>query len=101
MQLTVLQALARAIYARKDMIILDDVLSGLDLETENRVFHNLLGRQGLLRKQSTTVLMTSSSGKHFHLNIIKVHSSNWNLVFSDTSSLCRPHNMLAERREDL
>ncbi|TVY85161.1 ABC transporter [Lachnellula suecica] len=54
-------ALARAIYARKDMIILDDVLSGLDAETENHVFHSLLGLHGLLRKQGTTVLMTSSS----------------------------------------
>jgi ATP-binding cassette, subfamily C (CFTR/MRP), member 1 len=45
------------------MIILDDVLSGLDADTENRVFHSLLGRHGLLRKQCTTVLMTSSSGK--------------------------------------
>lgn len=44
------------------MVILDDVLSGLDADTENRVFHNLLGRDGLLRKQCTTVLITSSSG---------------------------------------
>ncbi|TVY44056.1 ABC transporter [Lachnellula occidentalis] len=56
-------ALARALYARKDLIILDDVLSGLDAETENRVFHNLLGRHGVLRKQCTTVLMASSSVK--------------------------------------
>ncbi|TVY94269.1 ABC transporter, partial [Lachnellula willkommii] len=56
-------ALARALYARKDLIILDDVLSGLDAETENRVFHSLLGRHGLLRKQCTTVLMASSSVK--------------------------------------
>jgi ATP-binding cassette subfamily C (CFTR/MRP) protein 1 len=44
------------------MVILDDVLSGLDADTENRVFHSLLGRHGLLRKQCATVLMTSSSG---------------------------------------
>jgi len=56
-------ALARSIYARKDLVILDDVLSGLDADTENRVFHNLLGLKGLLRKHSTTVLMASSSGK--------------------------------------
>ncbi|PMD29625.1 hypothetical protein L207DRAFT_615485 [Hyaloscypha variabilis F] len=56
-------ALARAIYARKDIIFLDDVLSGLDIDTENRVFHNLLGVNGLLRKYKTTVLMASSSAK--------------------------------------
>jgi len=56
-------ALARAIYAQKDLVILDDVLSGLDADTENRVFHNLLGRSGLLRKHHSTVLIASSSAK--------------------------------------
>ncbi len=57
------KALARAVYARKEIVILDDVLSGLDLDTENRVFHNLLGRDGLLRKYHATVLIASSSGE--------------------------------------
>ena len=56
-------ALARAVYARRDMCVLDDVLSGLDLDTENRVFHNLLGLDGLLRRQSATVILASSSSK--------------------------------------
>ena len=56
-------ALARAIYARKGLVILDDVLSGLDADTENRVFHNLFGRNGLLRKHRTTVIIASSSAK--------------------------------------
>jgi ATP-binding cassette subfamily C (CFTR/MRP) protein 1 len=54
-------ALARAVYAQKDLVILDDAMRGLDADTENRVFHNLLGRDGLLRKHNTTVLMTTSS----------------------------------------
>ncbi len=56
-------ALARAVYARHDICILDDVLSGLDLDTENRVFHNLLGLDGLLRRQDATVILASSSSK--------------------------------------
>ena len=56
-------ALARAVYARNSTCIFDDVLSGLDLETENLVFHNLLGLDGLLRRQSTTVILASSSTK--------------------------------------
>ena len=56
-------ALARAAYARHDICILDDVLSGLDMDTENRVFHNLLGFDGLFRRQVTTVILTSSSSK--------------------------------------
>ncbi|KAI4197560.1 MAG: hypothetical protein LQ348_002135 [Seirophora lacunosa] len=54
-------ALARAAYARHDICMLDDVLSGLDMDTENQVFHNLLGLDGLFRRQATTVILTSSS----------------------------------------
>jgi len=56
------QALARAIYAQKDIVILDDCLSGLDGHTENRVWHSLFGREGLLRRCRSTVLIASSSG---------------------------------------
>jgi ATP-binding cassette, subfamily C (CFTR/MRP), member 1 len=56
------KALARAIYARRKIIILDDVFSGLDAETESKVFKNLLGSGGLLRQLHATVLLASSSG---------------------------------------
>lgn len=56
-------ALARAVYARNDICILDDVLSGLDMDTEGRVFHNLLGPDGLLRQHNSTVILASSSNK--------------------------------------
>lgn len=56
-------ALARAAYARHDICMLDDVFSGLDMDTENKVFHNLLGFDGLFRRQATTVILTSSSTK--------------------------------------
>ncbi|KAH9869491.1 hypothetical protein IAQ61_006697 [Plenodomus lingam] len=56
-------ALARAVYAQKDIIILDDCLSGLDGQTENRIWHGLFGRDGLLKRCRTTVLIASSSAK--------------------------------------
>ena len=56
-------ALARATYARNDICIFDDVLSGLDLDTENAIFHSLLGLDGLLRRQSATIILASSSTK--------------------------------------
>lgn len=56
-------ALSRAAYARRDLVVLDDVFSGLDLDTENRVFNNLLGLEGLFRRQATTVIAASSSYK--------------------------------------
>ncbi|CAN9446968.1 unnamed protein product [Alternaria alternata] len=57
------QALARAVYAQKDIIILDDCLSGLDGQTENRIWHSLFGHEGLLKRCRTTVLVASSSAK--------------------------------------
>ena len=58
------KALARAVYARKEIVILDDVLSGLDVETESKVFDNLLGQHGLFRQMHATVIMASSSGEY-------------------------------------
>ncbi|KAL9085185.1 MAG: hypothetical protein Q9165_007716 [Trypethelium subeluteriae] len=54
-------ALARAVYSRKEIIILDDILSGLDAGTEKKVFQNLLDQYGLLRRLRATIVMVSSS----------------------------------------
>ncbi|KAG5781755.1 hypothetical protein H9Q73_004573 [Fusarium xylarioides] len=51
--------LARAVYSRKKLVILDDVFSSLDKTTADTVFHRLLGTGGLLRA-STVVLVTSN-----------------------------------------
>ena len=57
------KALARAIYARKDLVILDDVLSGLDAATEEEVFQAVLGPEGILRQQGATVVLATNAGK--------------------------------------
>ncbi|KAK3322938.1 P-loop containing nucleoside triphosphate hydrolase protein [Apodospora peruviana] len=56
-------ALARAVYARRKIVILDDVLSGLDTSTENHVFHSLFGEKGIIRELGSTVVVVSSSAK--------------------------------------
>lgn len=56
-------ALARAAYARRDLCILDDAFSGLDRDTENRVFHSLLGVNGIFHRQCATIILASSSAK--------------------------------------
>ncbi|QVM10646.1 hypothetical protein D8B26_005299 [Coccidioides posadasii str. Silveira] len=57
-------ALARAVYARRGIILLDDVFSALDATTEDMVFSRLLGNQGLLRKLNSTVVLVTHSVKH-------------------------------------
>ncbi|KAH7255182.1 P-loop containing nucleoside triphosphate hydrolase protein [Fusarium redolens] len=60
-------ALARAVYARCDIMLLDDIFSALDSKTESQVVLNLLGTQGHFRKAGVTVVLTSNSAKHFDL----------------------------------
>ncbi|KAF2817519.1 P-loop containing nucleoside triphosphate hydrolase protein [Mytilinidion resinicola] len=57
-------SLARALYARKPTIIIDDILSGLDNTTERLVFNRVFGPKGLLRKSRTTVVLATHS-THF------------------------------------
>lgn len=58
-----LQALARALYARCEIVVLDDSFSALDGKTEIRIVENLLGPGGLLRQSGTTVFLITNSGK--------------------------------------
>lgn len=52
-------ALAQAVYSKQPLLILDDVFSGLDAQTEDRVFSRLMGNQGLLRKRGVSVLLVT------------------------------------------
>lgn len=55
-------ALARAIYSRAPILILDDPFNGLDGRTENEVLDALFGPQGLLRKHPALVIWATSTG---------------------------------------
>ncbi|KAF7870491.1 hypothetical protein EAF04_004235 [Stromatinia cepivora] len=53
-------SIARAVYARNDIAIFDDVFNGLDATTKQRVFNGVFGSKGLLYwKQTTVVLFTN------------------------------------------
>jgi ATP-binding cassette subfamily C (CFTR/MRP) protein 1 len=52
-------SLARAVYANKELVVLDDVFSGLDAETEEHICRNLLGKDGLLRQMGSAVLFAT------------------------------------------
>ncbi|KAF9890446.1 hypothetical protein FE257_005851 [Aspergillus nanangensis] len=53
--------LARAIYARENLLLLDDVFSGLDAKTEDRIFTALFGAKGLLVEEGTTVILATNA----------------------------------------
>jgi ABC-type nitrate/sulfonate/bicarbonate transport system ATPase subunit len=95
--LIVSKALARAIYSNVGVLILDDVLSGLDPQTTDIIVNKLFLKDGLLRKNNKTVvfatshsepsffllvpLLTSETGPNFSADVIvelgpsKEHSS--------------------------
>lgn len=55
-------SLARAVYSRKRLLVLDDVLSGLDPTTEQAVVDRVFGSDGLLRKHAITTILATHSG---------------------------------------
>ncbi|KAH8891439.1 P-loop containing nucleoside triphosphate hydrolase protein [Thozetella sp. PMI_491] len=59
--------LARAVYSRPEIIILDDVLSALDAKTEAHVAEMLLGPDGIFRKLGTTVILITHATQHLPL----------------------------------
>ncbi len=52
-------ALARCVYAKQDIVFLDDVFSGLDADTEEHIFSRLFTKHGLFRKLGTTVVFVT------------------------------------------
>ncbi|KAJ0162521.1 Canalicular multispecific organic anion transporter 2 [Colletotrichum tanaceti] len=54
-------ALARAVYSRRKMVVLDDVFSGMDAHTAKHVSTCLLGNDGLLRRQRAAIIIATHS----------------------------------------
>lgn len=57
-------ALARALYLETNLLIFDDVFSGLDADTEEQVFLRVFGPDGLLRRRGATVVLCTHSVRH-------------------------------------
>lgn len=57
-------SLARALYDRSPLLVLDDVFSGLDNSTAARVFDRTFGPAGLLRRRGATALVCTHSTRH-------------------------------------
>ncbi|RDW83780.1 Multidrug transporter (ABC) [Aspergillus mulundensis] len=78
-------ALARALYAKKTLLVLDDVFAGLDPKTEQEVFTSLFGAGGLLRQGKTTTVLATNSTRNLSLaDYIMVLGSEGRLVEQGT-----------------
>ncbi|WPG98015.1 hypothetical protein R9X50_00079900 [Acrodontium crateriforme] len=78
-------ALARAVYSKQKLLIMDDCFSGLDATTEERIFNRLLGKGGLLRRNKITVILaTHAAHRLSYSNNILVLSSDGKLIEEGT-----------------
>ncbi|EEA22450.1 ATP-binding cassette transporter, putative [Talaromyces marneffei ATCC 18224] len=56
-------ALARAVYSRHRILVLDDPFSAIDGKTVDRIIGRLLSTRGLLKRMATTVFLITNSRK--------------------------------------
>ncbi|KAI1803292.1 putative ABC multidrug transporter [Daldinia bambusicola] len=57
-------SLARCLYLQSDLVIMDDVLSGLDADTEDLIFQRVFGESGILKQRQTTSILCTHSVHH-------------------------------------
>jgi len=57
----VLQALARAVYRKPDLILLDDIFSGLDRKSATHIFDAVFSEAGLLADMRCAVVLVTHS----------------------------------------
>ncbi|KAJ5499877.1 ABC transporter integral membrane type 1 [Penicillium expansum] len=60
-------ALARALYSKEPVLVLDDALTGLDRETEKIILENLFAEHSFIKHSRQTVIMATNSGLSHHL----------------------------------
>ncbi|KAL7783854.1 hypothetical protein V8C37DRAFT_26622 [Trichoderma ceciliae] len=53
-------SMARAVFAHSKLLVMNDCFSGLDANTEDLVFDNLLSKDGLLRRANVIIVLASS-----------------------------------------
>ncbi|GKZ48059.1 hypothetical protein AbraIFM66951_011809 [Aspergillus brasiliensis] len=70
-------ALARAIYSRKTLLVLDDALSAVDNKTAQYIAEALFDVNGVCRRIGVAVMMATHSDQHLHFadNIVILNSS--------------------------
>lgn len=57
-------SIARALYLDSRFLVFDDILSGLDANTEEQVYRRVFSAHGLLRRRNATVVLCTHSIKH-------------------------------------
>ena len=67
-------ALARAVYARADLVLLDDVLSAVDAEVARHIFEHVIGPSGLLATKARILVTNNISFLSNCSNIVLIRN---------------------------
>jgi ABC-type multidrug transport system fused ATPase/permease subunit len=96
-------ALARAVYARRPLLLLDDCLNGLDNATRVIVLQRLFSQNGLLRRLECTTIATTSTSEYLSepdlLVTLDQHGQARSHRNEKMSSEHRPVDMIEQSRQ--
>ncbi|KKA30744.1 hypothetical protein TD95_005155, partial [Thielaviopsis punctulata] len=90
-------SLARALYLDSDVMIFDDVLGGLDNDTETEVVTRVFSSEGLIKTRGATALLCTHSIRHLHIadHIIALGSDGRVIEQGSFSELMRENRYIA------
>lgn len=72
-------SLARAMYRKADIYLIDDPLSAVDAHVQSHLFSNCLGPNGFLALQNSTIILVTHQ-----LHFLK--EANWIVVLNEVNS---------------
>lgn len=95
-------ALARALYSRASVLVLDDFLSSVDRRTQRMIMHNLLCKDsGYVIKQDSAVLFVTHITNYMHLadSLVVLDSNGAQLHSGTASTWIESHEDLAKSQD--
>ncbi|CRG91304.1 ABC transporter C family member 3 [Talaromyces islandicus] len=94
-------ALARAVYSRCQLILLDDVFSGVDAYNVSLISNRLLGKDGLLRKTQATVVFVTHTPSVLAVADVVIMLENGHVVEFGTREELQKENRYVSTLESL
>lgn len=92
----IVQSLARALYSRAPVLILDDVLAGLDGVTEMIVLQRVFGPDGIIKRSGISVVLATHACRLQVLGITAMRL----ILDSQSLPFRRPRYLARPRRQD-
>uniref|UniRef100_A0A914CJU3 Uncharacterized protein n=1 Tax=Acrobeloides nanus TaxID=290746 RepID=A0A914CJU3_9BILA len=89
-------ALARAVYQKSDLYILDDTLSAVDSHVGNHIFENVIGPNGLLKDTTRIFALNSLAFLRYCDRLVVMQDGKINEIGTYDELLSKPDGAFAE-----